>query len=81
MDKTLREKIKELENLGIDVHNIERRDSLIGGGINFEFWLKDQSQIEQLPQAGDWAANTSTALIVPTGILYGLSKDGWGTIG
>jgi len=81
METSIREKVEQLNALGIDVYDIMRRDNIIGGGISFVFWLEEESQIYNLPQTGEWAANTSLAIVKPTGQTFALGRYGWDPFG
>jgi len=78
----IRKKIEELAEEGIDVYDIIRRDNIIGGGISFKFFLEDwDAQKDYLPKAGEWASNTSLAIVKPTGQAFVLGRYGWEPFG
>jgi hypothetical protein len=59
---------------GIDIHStIDKPYS----GIIYEFWLKDVSQKQNLPEPGKWAANTSVAWVKSTDEIGTLDDEGW----
>ena len=76
-EKSIQEKIQELKLKGIDVQSIERRQPIIGQGINFTFFLKSAADLVHLPAPGEFAANTSVAYIKSTKKIYILGNDGW----
>jgi len=70
-------KVKALEEKGISVRSIDRRETIIGEGINFEFWLQTPDQKQHLPNTGEWAANTSVAWVKSTNEIGTLDVTGW----
>ena len=64
----------------IDILSANRRGTKVGSNLVFEFYLDTESDVDDLPLHGDWAANTSLAFVKSTGNVYILGINGWGAI-
>ena len=67
--------------MAIKIHSSRKREEKDGGGVVYEFWLYSIADVANLPKPGDWAADTSSALIIPTGEALALGDNGWVKIG